>query len=165
MKEMFDIEKLLKNSMNICKNWKYDPESVIGFLERNRDGHVKDAMESDQFLLAEKTSELYGSALAFFKSALSLKKDPMSYIQEKKAAESQEVDVPKLVTLSTIHRAKGLESDVVIFYGNDRCPHPLVVKSGNKDALQQEDNLYYVACTRAKETLILQEIGSKKNKL
>ena len=56
------------------------------------------------------------------------------------------------IILSTIHKAKGLESDVVYLY----LPHLLPSKYAKMPwELQQEDNLYYVAVTRAKKKLII----------
>lgn len=57
------------------------------------------------------------------------------------------------VTLTTIHKAKGLEYENVYFYYRDMCPAPYAIVSGNKMALQQEDNLIYVGITRAKKSL------------
>lgn len=53
-------------------------------------------------------------------------------------------------TLSTIHRAKGLEAKRVFWLDRDLCP-PKWVKG--KWQLQQEENLMYVATTRAKHEL------------
>lgn len=57
------------------------------------------------------------------------------------------------VTLSTIHTAKGLEAERVVFLHPELCPHTF--KGQNKESLQQEANLEYVALTRSKHTLIL----------
>jgi hypothetical protein len=53
------------------------------------------------------------------------------------------------VTLSTIHKAKGLEAKRVHFLDS----HLLPSKWAKGDALKQEDNLAYVAITRAQEEL------------
>ena len=54
------------------------------------------------------------------------------------------------VTLSSIHRAKGLEAKNVFILRPDLLPHPA---AKGAEQLQQEDNIRYVAVTRAKETL------------
>lgn len=54
------------------------------------------------------------------------------------------------IMLSTIHRVKGLEADNVFILRPDLLPHPL---SKSKNELIQEDNLHYVAVTRARENL------------
>lgn len=52
------------------------------------------------------------------------------------------------VLLSTIHRVKGMEAERVFLLRPDLLPHPLAC--GHHELLQ-EDNLHYVAITRAKE--------------
>lgn len=56
------------------------------------------------------------------------------------------------VLLSTIHRGKGLESDRVFLYRPDLLPFPKATKAWE---LQQERNLEYIACTRAKQALFI----------
>ena len=53
-------------------------------------------------------------------------------------------------TFSTIHKAKGLESEEVYFLRPDLCPSP---RAETAEAKQQERNLAYVAITRAKQKL------------
>ena len=55
--------------------------------------------------------------------------------------------------LMTIHAAKGLESLTVFFIKPDTCAY-FKEKSRVEWEKQQEDNLYYVACTRALNTLV-----------
>jgi len=57
------------------------------------------------------------------------------------------------IVLATIHKAKGLEADTVVFLAYDACPDPKV----KKDSIQypQEMNIVYVACTRTKDVLHL----------
>jgi DNA helicase-2/ATP-dependent DNA helicase PcrA len=61
----------------------------------------------------------------------------------------------ELLTLSTIHSAKGLEwNSVFILYALDgRFPTSRAI--GNSDELEEERRLMYVACTRAKEHLFI----------
>lgn len=58
------------------------------------------------------------------------------------------------VELSTIHKSKGKEWPTVYFLNPQDIPSFFVKKSGNADALQQEENLRYVAITRSLDTLI-----------
>lgn len=64
------------------------------------------------------------------------------------------------VTLSTIHRAKGLEYDTVYVLGavDGIIPHDYALDSlrnGDSQALEEERRLLYVAVTRAKQSLYL----------
>jgi len=54
------------------------------------------------------------------------------------------------VTLSSIHRAKGLEANNVFIIRPDLLPHPLAKTDWERE---QERNLQYVAITRARHTL------------
>lgn len=54
------------------------------------------------------------------------------------------------ITLSTIHKAKGLEANTVYFVDRKNIPSEYAV---TEDALKQEKNLLYVAMTRAKHNL------------
>lgn len=56
--------------------------------------------------------------------------------------------------LITIHAAKGLETDHVFFLDPDMCNY-FKNRTTVRWEKQQEDNLYYVACTRALKTLTL----------
>jgi len=62
-----------------------------------------------------------------------------------------------VIVLSSIHRAKGLEWDVVLHLDPWRIPSRYALQqaqAGDPAALQQEHNLRYVAETRSKHTLI-----------
>lgn len=63
------------------------------------------------------------------------------------------------IIFSSIHRAKGLESDHAIILQPEKLPHPLAYRSNNvESALEQERNLAYVAVTRAMDRLTLQPL-------
>jgi superfamily I DNA/RNA helicase len=55
-----------------------------------------------------------------------------------------------VVWLSTIHRAKGDEAERVYILRPDLLPHP---RARTPQQQEQEQNLRYVAFTRAKEAL------------
>ena len=55
------------------------------------------------------------------------------------------------VTLSTVHRAKGLEADRVVILEFDRL---MSLRARQPWQIQQEENLAYVAWTRAKSEII-----------
>lgn len=66
------------------------------------------------------------------------------------------------ITLATIHKAKGLEANTVFWLNSSQCPAKWA-KSGWQ--IQQENNLCYVAVTRAKQRLFLIEEKSNKKEL
>lgn len=59
------------------------------------------------------------------------------------------------IMLSTVHKAKGLEADNVYLLATERMPHPM----GGKE----ENNICYVAITRAKKNLFYVGEKPKKN--
>lgn len=62
------------------------------------------------------------------------------------------------VTLSSIHRAKGLEWDLVVLLDPFRCPGEWAQRRGGLDLIQ-ELNCRYVAETRTRHTLVLANLG------
>ena len=64
-------------------------------------------------------------------------------------------EVNSRVTLSTIHKAKGLEADTVWWLNPSSCPSRWAKQPWQQ---QQERNLMYVAVTRAKERLCMIEM-------
>lgn len=61
------------------------------------------------------------------------------------------VDNVEGITLTTVHKSKGLEADRVFIIRPDLMPMKNAIKAWEK---QQEENLIYVAITRAKKELI-----------
>lgn len=76
-------------------------------------------------------------------------------------------DKGSMVTFATGHKSKGLEAERVFILAPERMP--LRYKGMDDEQLQQEDNLHYVAITRAKHTLVfltndafLEKMGKKQ---
>lgn len=64
------------------------------------------------------------------------------------------------LTLATIHKAKGMESDTVFWLNSSQCPAKWAKQDWQQ---QQENNLCYVATTRAISTLcLIEEPKAKK---
>lgn len=61
----------------------------------------------------------------------------------------------EVLTISTIHSAKGLEWETVFVISVNEGYLPSGRSSNNEDAIEEERRLLYVACTRAKDKLIL----------
>lgn len=64
------------------------------------------------------------------------------------------------ILLSTGHKAKGLEWDWVLHLSPSLIPSKYATKSGDPEALRQEENLRYVIETRPRKTLILAELDA-----
>ena len=74
--------------------------------------------------------------------------------QRSREAAEQE-DLPGMVTLMTLHAAKGLEFDMVVMVGveEDLLPHRKTVDEGG--SLEEERRLCYVGMTRARRRLVM----------
>ena len=82
-------------------------------------------------------------------------------IEEIKALFSKDDNANEdILTLSTIHKSKGLEAKRVWFLNRSLLPSK---HAKSPWALAQENNLVYVAITRAKEALFYIEVDTKKN--
>ena len=68
-----------------------------------------------------------------------------------------------VITLMTIHSAKGLEFPYVFITGLEESIFPHIRSLGNSDELEEERRLFYVAITRAKKKLWL--VCAKKRML
>lgn len=84
--------------------------------------------------------------------------DLTSFIESKfegddEGDEESQREGPRPVVFSTVHKAKGLETDRVFLLRGDLMPHPMSLKSGKAWQLEQEYNILYVAVTRAKHEL------------
>lgn len=65
-----------------------------------------------------------------------------------------------VITLSTVHKAKGLESDRVLIVCPDKLP--MTRKGQQPWEVEQENNLKYVAVTRAKKELVFVDVPQEK---
>ena len=66
-------------------------------------------------------------------------------------------DKSNIVTLSTIHRSKGLEANDVFILNGGKSKLPVIFKNSLDWQVEQEHNIHYVALTRGKESLTFVE--------
>jgi DNA helicase-2/ATP-dependent DNA helicase PcrA len=74
---------------------------------------------------------------------------------EGKAIGARTEETEDILTLSTVHRAKGLEWDTVFVISVSEGYFPISKAYGNAEQYEEERRLFYVATTRAKSHLIL----------
>jgi len=77
--------------------------------------------------------------------------------------DSTDKNIPNIVTLSSIHKFKGLERDTIYWLGNSQfSPSKYAILDWMKE---QERNLQYIACTRARKALIhITDCPSKRSR-
>ncbi|MFD2443236.1 ATP-dependent helicase [Bacillus sp. CGMCC 1.16607] len=78
-------------------------------------------------------------------------------------------NLDQAITLSTIHRAKGLEYEKVFVLGvvDGSIPHDFALeeyRNGNVGALEEERRLLYVAITRAKRNLFMSILENRRGR-
>lgn len=78
-------------------------------------------------------------------------------------SESHKQELPDVVSLMTVHLAKGLEFPMVFFTGLEEglVPHYRAIQSGDPAEIEEERRLCYVGVTRAMEELFLSRVFSR----
>ena len=70
-------------------------------------------------------------------------------------ADREKDDEQNTVKLMTIHASKGLEFPIIFLVGMEESIFPSIMSMYDRDDLEEERRLFYVAITRAKEKLII----------
>lgn len=119
--------------------------NIVNYLEKFDEREEADAarIENINELLA--VASLYKTIPEFLESAA------LAEAETKKSSSNAKI------ILMTVHSAKGLEFDNVIVVGLEEgmFPHSRSIMLGNKDEIEEERRLMYVAMTRAKKRLFL----------
>ncbi|MBQ4521668.1 MAG: ATP-dependent helicase [Lachnospiraceae bacterium] len=145
--DMMTDLNIIKN-MDACSAMHYI-KKVIGYdtylREYAKERRIKeeDLLEIlDQLLESAKESESIDAWFEHIEKVRS-EQEEHKHIVDKRGSE---------VTLSTMHRAKGLEFQVVFIMdcNEEICPHS---KSQTPEEIEEERRLFYVAVTRAKDEL------------
>lgn len=147
-----DLAQHIARSTHILKTLYEDktPEGVNRFenIEEMMNG-IKEFVENDQ-----KAIELPGEnekSLDAYMQDIALLTD---------ADENEKDDRPK-VSLMTIHQAKGLEFPYVFIVGLEENLFPSMMSLHSRADLEEERRLFYVAITRAKNSLFLSYAQSR----
>ena len=102
--------------------------------------------ECEWFTKAIDGAEVYDAAAADPLRAIHVERDPLGDPLASEADRFEEIWKDGSIVVSTIHAFKGREADIVAVCGRRWSPEP------------EERRVYYVACTRAKELLLLESI-------
>ena len=155
------IEKLGKRRADVFDKWlagKTDKEKMgnpgklleeiinaVGFLERF------DERDEDDVARIENINELLAVASDFPNVEKFLESAALSESEIKQHKSNAKI------TLMTVHAAKGLEFETVFVVGLEEglFPHSRSILLGQKEEIEEERRLMYVAMTRAKKKLTL----------
>lgn len=172
------IAKRLRKQLNIpCIVEGYSPKGLIALAERwgditiagfedrlaeYRREEVGKLVAKGKEEKAEKFSERCGILLEICADLDS--DDPIKRLvqQIERFFTDDDKESNQILRLCTIHRSKGREWQRVYLVGrNSYCPSPW---AKDKEALQQEENLQYVAVTRAKFELVEVNVPPRKKR-
>ncbi len=118
-------------------------------LEVTKYLEMYDQKDEDDISRIENINELLAVAGEFESCREFLQSAALSESEEKKSSKNAKI------VLTTVHAAKGLEFDTVFVVGLEEGMFPHSRASFNKDELEEERRLMYVAITRAKKRLFL----------
>ena len=125
-------------------------DAVIGYYKPIMKNQYDDYQKRQKDIDAIRNIAERYRALASFLSDMALEPPTQSQVDVER-----ETDEDEVLTLSTIHSAKGLEwHTVFIIYALDGM-FPSARAEGNPKDMEEERRLMYVACTRAKVDLII----------
>jgi len=80
-------------------------------------------------------------------------------------SEAERIEEDDLVTIITVHSAKGAESPVCYCLGVQPGAYPHIRSLGDEDAEEEERRVLYVAFTRAQDELIITRCGDESRTL
>jgi len=134
------------------------PGGLVAFQQHRRDTHPDPDQRRDAERVLEDLRSLCPAANTYTEQnpdgTLTGFLDQASGLH---AQQLQPGEPDRRITVSTIHRAKGTEASLVILLGcEDRLlPSWRTIEHADPEGLREERRLFYVACTRAKDTLII----------
>lgn len=140
--EQLDVENLTKELLNDLE--------FLTFLSKDEKKEFEKKLENINLFLEELSNNYKKVRLIDYLQTNSLLSD---------IDKTQDVD--NVVTLTTVHSAKGLEYKVVFIIGMNEgiFPSERSIKERN-DGIEEERRLFYVAITRAKEKLFISSTNS-----
>ncbi|MCM4156900.1 ATP-dependent helicase [Gramella sp. AN32] len=146
-KQELNTRNVFKNSYNFFEKIK---ERNIYFVEQ-RAKKMSNKSLKDEFIKEE--TEYIERRINFLQKQSSIHLDVSTINELVKRIEGLVTESEEAIKLSTIHKAKGLENKRVFILDYDKLP----MKKDNHKPWEtvQENNLKYVALTRAKESLFL----------
>ena len=137
----FEIAEQVVKKIQIVKDLTADgtPEGV------SKEANVEELLNGIKYFVDEAEKEENEDTLAVFLEDVSLKSD----------LDSDKEDDEPMVSLMTIHMAKGLEYSHVYVVGMEESLFPSAMSMTTRSELEEERRLFYVALTRAENQAYL----------
>ncbi len=161
--------KLIRNGKTVIVKGRNIGEGLIALINKLKPTDMNDLIskldayrmkESDKLIAKGKKGENALEALTDKCNTLLQFIDNNDTVNDvRKSIESMfnDMNLTNAIILSSVHRAKGLESDVVFIFEYDR----IELKLTNEEFQRQERNLHYIALTRSKNEMYL--VATTKN--
>jgi superfamily I DNA/RNA helicase len=141
-----------KNLVTLTNKWKVNDLATFTLRLQN---HFNREMDKAKGAKLANLEDKYETMIILIERCQSLGKHDLNSLRKLISdmfSDNDDYNVPNVVTLSSIHKSKGLEFDRCFILGMAQFqPSKYAVMDWMK---VQEDNLAYVAITRAKNTLI-----------
>lgn len=163
-------EKKLKRAVELIRTLKYSsPVAAIEIIEKDiglQDYLKKRGDEANNLEKGSDDIKDLKVAAKNFDSIIGLLEHANHISAMNKEIKKLGQTFPESITLSTIHRAKGLEYKTVYIIGvvDGSLPHDFALNYGDYAAIEEERRLLYVAITRAKEHLYLSVPEKRRGK-
>lgn len=139
--ESNNIESLIKHWKDVLSQYK---------IELNNSGVLNPLENEDYLILKDNVDTLIFLAERSI-NILDLKTKIKNIFSD---------DITTGIMLSTVHKSKGLEAERVFIIRRDLLPHPNARKKWQKE---QEENLEYIAITRAKLELVYDNVWTDED--
>ncbi len=139
--------------IKLTRKWKVSSLSALHERLMNyKDREIKKALEKKQESRADRIADQVDTLYVLIERAEEQRLDVRGLEDMIREMFENDVKSKGILTLSSCHKAKGLEWDRVFILGrSELMPSPLARQEWQQE---QEKNLIYVAITRAKKTLI-----------
>lgn len=151
-----------KNLITLTRKWKVSDLATFTLrIQKHFDREMERAKGNKLAMLEDK----YETMIILIERCQSLGKHDVASLQRlitDMFSDNDDFNVPNVVTLSSIHKAKGLEFDNCYILGQGQFqPSKYAILDWQK---QQENNLIYVAITRAKHKLVhITEVPTRRS--
>jgi len=138
---------------------------LVAHYQRQRDSSPKPDERNDAERVLEDLRSLCRAAQAY-EEQHSDTATLTGFLEQAAGLHAHEIaagEPDRRITISTIHRAKGTEAQLVVLIGCEErlLPSWRALAAADGEQLAEERRLFYVACTRAKDQLILTHAATR----